>query len=228
MQRPIAHRGLHNATVPENSLMAFRYALNAGQGIECDVRILSDDTPVIFHDRTLTRLTKESGAIVTQTVDSLALVRLGESGEKIPQLQDVLHLVQGRVPLILELKTNPLRAVHDARIVADAVKDYSGTLILSSFSVRAVCFFTKKGFSSGQNFWHRTPFARTWSMLWWLARGRHGDILAVPLCYTQMAWMRIINRASEGTVIFWKAHTCERCASTPIKDAYVMFGSDAQ
>ncbi|MEO7787067.1 MAG: glycerophosphodiester phosphodiesterase family protein [Sphingomicrobium sp.] len=100
-----AHRGLHGAAVPENSMTAFRAAIEAGAGIECDVRLSADDVPMIFHDADLTRLCGEGGSIERMNAATLAGKRLGGTTDTIPRLAELLMLARGRVPLLVECKT---------------------------------------------------------------------------------------------------------------------------
>ena len=99
-----AHRGLHGPAVPENSLAAFAAALDLGAGIECDLRLTSDDHIVVFHDADASRLCASAQRIGRSTMKAIAELRLG--GEPIPTLDELLALVDGRVPLLLEIKTD--------------------------------------------------------------------------------------------------------------------------
>ena len=115
LRLPIAHRGLHNASrgVIENSLPAFWAAARAGYPAELDVRLLADGEVVVFHDQNLDRLTNESGAIASRTSRDLAGVWLAGAATdndpnpddaRIPLLRDVLDLVAGSTPLLIEVK----------------------------------------------------------------------------------------------------------------------------
>lgn len=99
-----AHRGLHDRAAPENSLAAFRAALNAGAGIECDLRLTADGRIVVFHDADATRMCGTPLAIGRSRYSELADLRVGI--EPIPTMEDLLELVAGRVPLLLEVKTD--------------------------------------------------------------------------------------------------------------------------
>ena len=101
-----AHRGLfdNEGDGPENSLMAFRRAADAGYGMEMDVQITKDGVPVVFHDFTLERMCKKPGKICDYTWQELKDFKLGNSQETIPKFEDVLKAVNGRVPLIIEIK----------------------------------------------------------------------------------------------------------------------------
>ena len=101
-----AHRGLHdNATeAPENSMAAFRKAADAGFGIELDIQLTKDKIPVVFHDFTLKRVCGGEGKISDYTYEELQQFHLCNSVEKIPKFEDVLKMVDGKVPLIVEFK----------------------------------------------------------------------------------------------------------------------------
>ena len=101
-----AHRGLHDneTDAPENSMSAFRRAVEAGYGIELDVQVTKDKIPVVFHDFTLQRVCGQEGKVCDYTYEELQKFRLCKSSETIPLFEDVLKLVAGKVPLIVELK----------------------------------------------------------------------------------------------------------------------------
>lgn len=100
-----AHRGLHyGAGFPENSLLAFAAALELGAGIECDLRLTADDRIVLFHDADAWRLCSSPLRIGRSTLAELGRLRVGEG--PIPTLESLLHLVAGRVPLLLEVKVD--------------------------------------------------------------------------------------------------------------------------
>ena len=104
-----AHRGLHGEDIPENSLAAFRNAVSHGYGIELDLQLSADGEVMVFHDYTLDRMTGETGKLSDRTAEELRKLRLlrrdgTPSDETIPTLTEVLRTVDGRVPLLIELK----------------------------------------------------------------------------------------------------------------------------
>lgn len=103
-ERFIAHRGLHGGSIPENSLAAFAAAAEAGYAIECDVHVTSEGVPVVFHDRTLSRMCQISETIERVTRAVLPSMRLHASDEFIPTLNEVLRVVAGRVPVFVDLQ----------------------------------------------------------------------------------------------------------------------------
>ena len=101
-----AHRGLHKGnkpgTPPENSLAAFELACKAGYGIELDVQLSSDGIVMVFHDDTIVRMTGKEGKVSDYTAEELGSIKLADSDETIPTFRQVLDLVDGRVPLLVE------------------------------------------------------------------------------------------------------------------------------
>ncbi len=131
--RPVAHRGLHGNGVVENSLSAARAAIDANYGIEVDLRFSKDGEIFVFHDRTLDRLTNETGEFVARTSAELKAIKFKGTDETIPTLDDLLQLVAGRVPLVLELKSpwNGDTTLADA--VAARLATYHGPVGVMSF-----------------------------------------------------------------------------------------------
>jgi glycerophosphoryl diester phosphodiesterase len=133
--RPIAHRGFHDLARgrPENSLAAFAAAVEAHYGIECDLHLAADSIPVVFHDDDLQRLCGRGGCIRDLTAAELGDLRLGNSPEWVPTLDELLALVEGRVPLLLELKHISGRDTGLAWEVVERLKRYPGPAALMSF-----------------------------------------------------------------------------------------------
>lgn len=135
-ERPIAHRGLHdgNRSVFENSRSAFLAAIEGGYAIECDVQLSGDHVPVVFHDDTLDRLTARKGAVRGLSAAELTTLRLGDGDDTIPTLADLLALVAGRVPLVVELKGDSEGAdAGYVEAVAKVAAGYGGALAFMSF-----------------------------------------------------------------------------------------------
>lgn len=134
--RPIAHRGYHDLSSgrPENSLAAFEAAIAAHYAIECDVHPTADGVPVVFHDLKLKRLTGDPRSIRNVAASELGSLRLAGTPEWIPTLDELLALVEGRVPLFIELKH---RAGRDGTLTWDVVerlRHYAGPAAVMSFS----------------------------------------------------------------------------------------------
>ena len=133
--RPIAHRGLHDLARgrPENSLAAFEAAIAGRYAIECDLHLAADGVPVVFHDDDLYRLTGEEGPVRDRTSAELGSFRLLGTQEWVPTLQEILTAVEGRVPLLIELKHIAGRDQGFAAAVAEQLKRYDGPVALMSF-----------------------------------------------------------------------------------------------
>ena len=125
---PIAHRGLHDETIPENSLAAFQAAVDAGYAIECDVRLSADGVPVVFHDRELARLTVATGPVGDVPWSKLRELTLDGTTERIPRLETVLEIVDGQVPLLVEVKNRSTSVGPLEDRVVEALDDYVGTV----------------------------------------------------------------------------------------------------
>jgi glycerophosphoryl diester phosphodiesterase len=128
-----AHRGLHGPGVPENSLAAFRAAIAAGAGIECDVRLSADGKVVVFHDHDLRRLCASALTVEATTAAVLTGQRLFDTGERVPLLRDLLSLADGKVPILIELKCRGYNAAGLARAVFDDLYDFDGRIGVMSF-----------------------------------------------------------------------------------------------
>jgi glycerophosphoryl diester phosphodiesterase len=128
-----AHRGLHGPGIPENSLAAFRAAIEAGAGIECDVRLSADGQVMVFHDHDLRRMCASALAVEAARADVLAGQRLFDSGEHIPRLGELLDLVAGRVPLLIEVKCRGGNSARISGAVTALLEDYAGSVGVMSF-----------------------------------------------------------------------------------------------
>lgn len=132
-QRPFAHRGLWDGERPENSLAAFEAAARAGFGIELDVQLSADGTVMVFHDYTLDRMCGREGLLTDLSATELGTIRLKDSEQTIPTFAEVLRVVDGRVPLLIELKGE----TGDTSIVPATLallKDYEGAWCMESFN----------------------------------------------------------------------------------------------
>jgi glycerophosphoryl diester phosphodiesterase len=132
--RPFAHRGLHGAGRIENSRAAFEAAIAAGSGIELDVQASADGDAMVFHDYDLERLTDGFGALRTLGSAELKRIRLKGSEETIPTLEEILALIGGRTPLLIELKSPGRRVAQLCRAVQRALLAYRGPAAVMSFN----------------------------------------------------------------------------------------------
>ena len=138
-----AHRGLHGNGIPENSMAAFRAALEKGYGIEFDVHLMKDGELAVIHDSSLKRTAGVDIRIEDLTKEDLENYPLEGTEEKIPLLQDLLDLYAGKAPLIIELK--PEKGNHAAlcTAVCDMLEGYEGVYCMESFDPRAVSWLKK-------------------------------------------------------------------------------------
>ena len=131
---PFAHRGLHGGGRIENSRAAFEAAIAAGSGIELDVQASADGEAMVFHDYELERLTDGFGALRTLGSAELKRIRLKGSDETIPSLDEILALIGGRAPLLIELKSPGRRVAQLCRAVQRALDRYGGPVAVMSFN----------------------------------------------------------------------------------------------
>ena len=131
--RDYAHRGLHGGGVPENSLKAFELACEAGYGIELDVQLSRDGHVMVFHDYTLLRMTGRDSLLSELDASELAALSLDGTDQTIPTLREVLELVDGRVPILVELKGEDTNTALCEK-VAVLLGEYTGPYCLESFN----------------------------------------------------------------------------------------------
>lgn len=138
-----AHRGLHNSERAENSMSAFAAAVDAGYGIELDIRLSGDGNLVVFHDDTLDRVCGREGRVDAFVADELAGMKLSGTDDGIPTFREVLDLVDGKVPLLVEIKEDAGK--YDvSNAAAEMLKDYHGPYIVESFNPLSLGNFKKK------------------------------------------------------------------------------------
>lgn len=144
LKAPIAHRALHDVTQgrPENSRAAIRAAIQAGYGIEIDLQLSKDNVAIVFHDYGLARLAEADGLVRETTAQDLASIPLKGGDEGIPNLAEVLDLVNSQVPLLIEFKDqdgamgDTLGPLEEA--AAQVLKPYKGPLALMSFNPNCI------------------------------------------------------------------------------------------
>ena len=131
--RFIAHRGLHkNKIIPENSMLAFKAAIEKNYAIEFDINITKDNQIVVFHDDDLNRLCNKKENIEDVSYDFLKDLNLYESNEKIPLLKELLDEVAGKIPLIIEIKKHKNIGLLE-NILLEMLKEYKGEYFICSF-----------------------------------------------------------------------------------------------
>lgn len=148
---PIAHRAYHDLSAgrPENSRAAVRAAVVAGYGIEIDLQLSSDGVPMVFHDYDLARLTGISGPLAMHNAVALGAMGLLHGDEGIPTLAEILHIVEGRVPLLIEIKDQdgalgPNIGSLEAA-TAEVLANYAGPVAVMSFNPHSVAAMAHLG-----------------------------------------------------------------------------------
>lgn len=139
-----AHRGLHDnaSEAPENSLAAFKKAVYVGYGIELDVQLSKDGVPVVMHDYTLERMCRKEGKVCDYTWEELKTFRILDSEETIPCLEDVLKVVKGRVPLIVEIKVEWMD-ISVCPVVDAILRKYQGVYCIESFNPMVLTWYRR-------------------------------------------------------------------------------------
>jgi glycerophosphoryl diester phosphodiesterase len=129
-----AHRGLYQREnfIPENSLAAFQNAIDHHYGIELDIQLSSDELMYVFHDDDTQRMTSVSAILEELDAKTIDGLKLKSTEEKVPPFSEVLKLVSGRVPLLIELKTTKRRALAVKKTL-ELIKDYQGDFAFCSF-----------------------------------------------------------------------------------------------
>lgn len=140
LEKPIAHRGFFDEVSPENSLSAFQKALEKGYAIECDLHLIQDGTVVVIHDDTTARTTSQDKYVSSLTKEDLKEIKLNGSEEHIPTLHEVLALVDGKTPILFEIKNNGKVGELESA-VWNVLKDYKGEFAIESFNPYVLKWF---------------------------------------------------------------------------------------
>lgn len=138
---PIAHRGLHNSNIPENSILAFKNAIENGYAIELDVRQTIDGEIIVFHDINLDRMTNINKTVDTQTAKFITSLRLLDSSEFIPTLEDTLRFIDNKVPVLIEIKNNQTCGQFESKL-NKILSSYIGEYAIQSFNLYSVRWFS--------------------------------------------------------------------------------------
>lgn len=216
-----AHRGLHDnmSEAPENSLKAFSRAVEAGYGIELDIQMSKDKVPVVFHDFTLRRVCGREGKVSDYTYQELQKFRLCGSNERIPRLEDVLRLVDGRVPLIVELKIEKLLNTAICSAGDKLLAGYKGMYCIESFHPLAVFWYRRhrKGVVRGQlsdaflrqreKFRNPFCFFLEYLLFNWLAKP---DFIAYNHKYPKVLSRRFCRELFRNTAAAWTIKSQEQ------------------
>ena len=143
INQPVAHRGYYNEmTAPENSLEAFSEAIKKGYAVELDVRLTKDNRIVVFHDKNLKRMTGFDSDVSKTTLEQIKALTLSETSATIPELTEALQLINGNVPVLLEIKSSGLSHNLD-KLVYSVIKEYEGSIAVQSFNPLSIRWFAK-------------------------------------------------------------------------------------
>ena len=176
LKRPIAHRGLHDQAkgIIENSASAVRAAISAGYAVEVDLQCCAGHMPIVFHDATLDRLTGETGDVATRDAEALCSLPLRGSEDRILSLPALLALVNGRVPLLLEVKSTWTREGKYEANIALLLASYPGPVAVMSFDPHCVAAFREVSPSlprglvaerfDDQSYWSQLSFGQRFAM----------------------------------------------------------------
>nr|WP_297864773.1 glycerophosphodiester phosphodiesterase family protein [uncultured Acetatifactor sp.] len=229
-----AHRGFHdNKTgIPENSLAAFRRAVEEGFGIELDVQCTKDGIPVVFHDFTLKRICGAEGKLGEYTYEELRELRLCGTGERIPKLEEVLQLVDGRVPLIVELKIERTD-MSLCPAVDRLLSVYQGLYCIESFNPLAVFWYRRhrREIVRGQlsdAFLKEGEYVGAFSFLLqnllfnWVSRP---DFIAYNCKYPQILSRRICRGLYHSKTAAWTVRSMEQLAEAKKYFDFFIFDS---
>lgn len=140
----VAHRGMHNIykKIPENSISAFSEAIKNGYAIEFDVHILKDDMLVVFHDDNLKRVCGIDIDIKDKTYDEIKDIKLFNTEEHIPTFEEVLNVIDGKVPIVIEVK-HDVKSNKIIDLIMEKLKDYKGKYVIKSFDPFKILYLKK-------------------------------------------------------------------------------------
>ncbi|MEG0222104.1 MAG: glycerophosphodiester phosphodiesterase family protein [Clostridia bacterium] len=138
----ITHRGLHEDGAPENSLLAFSKSAQSNYAIELDVHATKDGHVVVFHDYNLKRMTGVDKIVEESTLEEIKELYLDNTAEKIPTLMETLACINGKVPLLIEMKNERFPGLLEKKLL-EILKDYDGKYMVQSFNMLSVRWFKK-------------------------------------------------------------------------------------
>ncbi len=138
----IAHRGLHNNYIVENTLLAFLKAVEEDYAVELDIRLLKDGTVVVYHDIDLKRLTGINKLIESCTLKDISNIKINDK-YCIPTLEQVLKLINGKIPIYIDVKGNIGNYKLEEKLL-DLLKEYRGEIFIQSFNPKTIRWLRKK------------------------------------------------------------------------------------
>ena len=211
-KRYFAHRGLHDnaSDAPENSMAAFRKAVEAGLGMELDVQVTKDGVPVVFHDFKLERICGAPGKIADSTYEELQAYTLCDSKERIPRFSELLEMVDGQVPLIVEIKAETAN-VSCCGIIDSLLRAYRGPYCIESFNPMVLWWFRRNhgdvvrgqlssNFRREGEYWNILYFAMTHLLFNFLTKP---DFIAYNHKFSEEQGRRICRRLYRHPAAAW-------------------------
>jgi glycerophosphoryl diester phosphodiesterase len=217
LTRPIAHRGLHDKSrgIPENSMGAFRAAVEANLPIELDVQITRDGSLFIMHDFNTKRVTGVDFETRELELAMLGDFRLLGTEYSIPLFSEVLELVDGRVPILVEIKSEEFRTGLLEQKVYEALSEYSGEVAVESFDPLSIRYMRKKypGCIIGQlsyDFEGKDDIPRP--VIWLLKNCKlnflsHPDFIAYDIKAMPKKFLKPLKDGGERAIIGWTVRT---------------------
>jgi glycerophosphoryl diester phosphodiesterase len=234
--RPIAHRGLHAASrgIVENTASAFEAAIAKGYGIECDLQPATGFEPVVFHDYDLGRLTEGKGKVRELSARELARIPMRRTRDHIITLGQMLELVAGRVPLLIEIKSDWVREDDFTKSIAQALQSYRGAYGLMSFDPNKVRPFRQLlpdaplGIVAGgiRRDRHMLPWIKRWTAKrLWMNDILRPDFLAYYVRGLPSAGPGLAKRPTSMPLFTWTVRTpTDRAKALRYADAMIFEG----
>lgn len=142
IQKPLSHRGMFTKELPENTIGAFENAVKNNYGCELDVQMTTDGVIVVFHDYDMTRLTGHNGDIREKSYEEIKNYKINNTKYGIPTFEEVLKVVDGKIPLLVEVKNHKNIGPMDKK-VRDILRNYKGEFAIESFNPFIVRWFYK-------------------------------------------------------------------------------------
>ena len=132
--KDIVHRGAFTSEIPENSMKSFEKAIEKDFIIELDILLTKDKEVIVFHDDNLKRLTGVDRNVDEMTIDEITNLKIKDTDENIPTLEEVLKLVNGRVPIIIDVKSGNASDIEIVKKANEILKNYNGEYAIQSFN----------------------------------------------------------------------------------------------
>ncbi|MFA5481217.1 MAG: glycerophosphodiester phosphodiesterase family protein [Bacilli bacterium] len=228
---PLAHRGLHDARLDENSLGAFKEAVKHGYGIELDVHLMKDGGLAVVHDNHLGRVANLDINVSDLTIEDLQKTSLIISKEPIPTLKEVLEVVNGKVPLLIEIKVDGgFNPALPAKII-ELLKDYPDTnmIAIESFNPYALRWLRKnhpRRYPYGQLISHNFEGVKTFTNLMFETMGinliSRPYFISFDINYLPNKKVRRLYKRGKP-IISWTINTVEKQALAKRETANYIF-----